>query len=62
MGFMDEMKQKAKDLVGEHGDKVTGGIDKAAEFVDDKTGGKHSGKIENVAGKVKDGVHKLDKN
>ncbi len=62
MGFLDDMKNKVEELVDEHGDKVTGGIDKAVEFVDDKTGGKHSDKIENVAGKLKDGIHKLDKN
>lgn len=61
MGFLDEMKTKVEGLVDEHGDKVNGGIDKAAEFLDGRTGGKHSDKIENVAGKLKDGIHKLDK-
>lgn len=61
MGFLDEMKTKVEGLVDEHGDKVNGGIDKAAEFVDGRTGGKHSDKIENVVGKLKDGIHKLDK-
>ncbi len=42
MGLLD----KAKSLLGQHGDKVEGAIDKVAEVVDDKTGGKYSDKID----------------
>lgn len=60
MGMLDKFKKQASDLAEEHGDKVDGAIDKAAEFVDDKTGGKYSDKIEAGAEKAKDVVDKLD--
>ena len=66
MGLLDKVKEvfssnkdKAQDLVGEHGDSMKDGVDKAADFVDDKTGGKHTDKIEGVAEKAKDGIDKL---
>ncbi|MET7279810.1 antitoxin [Kribbella sp. NPDC005582] len=42
MGIFD----KAKDALGEHGDKVDEGIDKAGDFADEKTGGEHADKID----------------
>jgi hypothetical protein len=42
MGLLD----KAKALLGQHEEKVEGAIDKVADVVDDKTGGKHSDKID----------------
>ena len=64
MGFLDNAfgKSKAKltDAVDKHGDKVASGIDKAAELLDDKTGGKHAAKIATGAEKAKDGLDKLD--
>ena len=45
MGLFD----KAKDLLGQHGDKVEGAIDKVAGVVDEKTGGKYSDKIDQGA-------------
>jgi hypothetical protein len=58
MGLGD-MKDKAKDLAGEHGDKAKEGIDKAAELADEKTGGKHSDKIDQGAEKGKDFVDEM---
>ena len=63
MGFMDSVKgmvSKGKDMAGQHGDKVQGGIDKAADVVDDKTGGKYSDKIDSGADKAKDLIEGLD--
>ena len=45
MGFLD----KAKDLLGKHEEKVEDALDKVAEVVDDKTGGKYSDKIDKGA-------------
>ncbi len=45
MGLLD----KAKGLLGQHGDKVEGAIDKVADVVDEKTGGKYSDKIDKGA-------------
>ena len=45
MGLFD----KAKKLAEEHADKVGDAIDKVAEVVDDKTGGKYADKIDKGA-------------
>lgn len=49
MGFLD----KAKDLLAQNADKVETAIDKAGEFVDDKTQGKYSDTIQKVADQAK---------
>lgn len=53
MGF-DEMKDKAKDMLGQHGDQAEQGIDKARDFADEKTGGKHSDQIDKLADQAKE--------
>jgi hypothetical protein len=53
MGF-DELKDKAKDELGQHGDQADQGVDKAKEFADEKTGGKHADQIGNAADKLKE--------
>ncbi|MFC4782920.1 antitoxin [Nocardioides sp. MAHUQ-72] len=60
MSFFDKAKDALGDAVDKHGDKIAGGIDKAAEMVDDKTGGKHADKIATGAEKAKDALDKLD--
>ncbi len=45
MGLFD----KARDLLGQHGDKVDGAIDKVADVVDEKTGGKYADQIDKGA-------------
>ena len=42
MGLFD----KVKDLAGQHADKVEGAIDKVADVVDEKTGGKYADQID----------------
>lgn len=59
MGF-DEIKNKITDAVSEHGDKVEDGIDKAAEFADEKTGGKFSDHIDTGSDKASEFMDKLD--
>lgn len=56
MGFLD----KAKDALQGKGDEAADLIDKAADAVDDKTGGKHTDQIDTAADKAKDLVDKLD--
>ncbi len=56
MGFID----KIKDTVVDNADKADGIIDKAADLVDGKTGGKHSSKIDSAAEKAKDRGDKLE--
>ena len=55
MGFLD----KAKDLIHDNEEKVDDAIDKAAELVDEKTGGKHADKIEKAVDKAHDAVDGL---
>lgn len=50
MGIFD----KAKDLLGEHEEVVDQGIDKAADFADEKTGGQYTEQIDQGAEVVKD--------
>lgn len=64
--FLDKAKDlakeatvKARSAVAERSDKIDGGIDKAAEFVDDKTKRKYSGKIETVQAKAHELVDKI---
>lgn len=66
MGLLDKMKAKlapAKDKVSglaqQHGDKITHGLDKAAETVDKKTKGKYSDKIQSGTGKAKGAMDRL---
>ncbi|REK17643.1 MAG: antitoxin [Actinobacteria bacterium] len=59
MGLGD-MVDKAKDLASENADSVKEGIEKAADFVDDKTGGEYSEQIDTGADKAKEAVDKLD--
>jgi len=56
MGLLDTIKSAFKGK----GDQVNSGIDKAADVVDDKTGGQHTEKIDDAAEKAKDIVDKLD--
>jgi hypothetical protein len=60
MGFFDKFKTKATEIVDDHGDKVSDGIDKAAKLIDDKTGGKLGDKADLGADKAKDALDSLD--
>lgn len=42
MGIFD----KAKDLAGQHADQVDGAVDKAGDMLDEKTGGKFAGQVD----------------
>jgi hypothetical protein len=63
MGLLDKLKGKTaklKETAADHADQIEGGIDKGADLIDDKTGGKYSEKIDAAADKAKDAVKKLD--
>ena len=60
MGFLDKLRKSATKAVDEHGDKISRGLDKAADAVDKKTKGKYSGQIETGLGKTKEGLDRLD--
>ncbi|NNG39456.1 antitoxin [Flexivirga sp. ID2601S] len=46
MGLFDSAKDKASEFAGNNPDKVGDGIDKAGDFVDDKTGGQYADKVD----------------
>lgn len=52
MGFLD----KAKEMLGKHEEKVEGAVDKVADMVDDKTGGKYADQIDKGQDAAKDFV------
>ena len=51
---LGSLGDKAKGLLDEHADKVDDAVDKVAEVVDEKTGGKYTDRINNAAEKAKD--------
>lgn len=53
---MDEMMDKAKEVASDNVEKVKDAIDKAADFVDEKTGGRFSGQVDQGADAAKDAV------
>ena len=59
MGALDDMKDKAKDMAGEHGDKIDEGMEKAGDFADEKTGGKHTDKIDRGMEKGREAIDNL---
>ena len=56
MGFID----KIKGALSGRSDDVSNAIDKAADVIDDKTGSKHSDKIDTAAEKAKGVIEGLD--
>ena len=52
-----KLVKKAKGLADQHGDKISGAVDKATDLVDKKTKGKHADKLQ----KLDDAAEKLDK-
>ena len=59
MGFLDDAKDKVKDLLDGHEDKVDAGIEKAGDLVDDKTGGKYADKVDMAQEKAGDALDSL---
>lgn len=50
MGLLDKIKA----MLGGNADKVKGGLDKAGDMIDDKTGGKFGDKIDMAKDKIGD--------
>jgi MT0933-like antitoxin protein len=55
MGIFD----KAKDALGDNIERVDAGIDKAADFVDDKTGNQYTEQIDQGAEFVRDKIEDI---
>ncbi|MFD7155699.1 antitoxin [Kribbella sp. NPDC059898] len=54
------LKEKAADLIDGHEDQVAQGLDKAGDFVDEKTGGKYGDQIDKGVDVAKDQVNNLN--
>ena len=59
MSFLDDAKKKLDDVVDEHGDKIADGVEKAGDFIDDKTGNKHADKVDQAQEKIGVAVKKM---
>jgi len=57
---VDGLKDKLAEEIEERGDKIGANIDNAADFVDDKTGGRYSDHIDKAANAVKDAGDNVD--
>jgi hypothetical protein len=58
-GWFGGSKDKVQDTVAAQSDTIKGGIDKTADVVDDKTGGKVADKVDTAQEKGKDVVDDL---
>jgi hypothetical protein len=59
MGKMDEMKDKAKEMAGRHGDKIDQGMDKAGDMAKDKAPDQHGDKIDQAVDRGKQAAEDL---
>lgn len=59
-GKAAELKGKATDLIQGNSEKISGAIDHAGNFIDDKTGGKFAEHIDKVQDGAKDLLDKVD--
>jgi len=60
---LDQAKEigvKAKDAVAKNSDKIDGAVDKAADFVDDKTKGKYAEQVSKVRAAAHEAVGKFE--
>ena len=57
---MSDFVNKAKDLVGDHGEEITDGVDKATDVIDEKTGGKATDQLQKVDDLTEKAVDALD--
>ena len=60
MGFLDRFKKKATEVVDDQGDTIGAGLDRASDFVDDRTGGKYDDKLDAGVEQAKDALDSLD--
>jgi len=58
MGFLDRLKQQANTAAGKHGDKIVGGLDKAGDAVNKRTGGKYAAHVTKAKTAAKNGIDK----
>lgn len=65
MGIGDkfnELRDQAQEKLGQHGDKVDQGVEKARDMADERTGGKYSDQLDKGADQVKQRFGEQDQN
>ncbi|AMB42466.1 hypothetical protein A5N17_18135 [Arthrobacter sp. D2] len=60
MGLIDDLKGKAQGLIQGNEEAIKNGIEKAGDFVDQKTGGKFAGQVDAVQNAASNFVAKND--
>ncbi|MCD4850029.1 antitoxin [Arthrobacter sp. AK01] len=60
VGLIDDLKGKAQGLIQGNEEAIKNGIEKAGDFVDEKTGGKYAGHVDKVQNAASDFVAKND--
>jgi hypothetical protein len=60
-GKASVLRTKATDFIGQHQGQIQGGLTKAGEFADRKTGGKYAGRIDSVRRKASGFVENVDR-
>ncbi|MFE4198136.1 antitoxin [Paenarthrobacter sp. NPDC056912] len=60
VGLIDDLKGKAQGLIQGNEEAIKDGIEKAGDFVDQKTGGKFAGQVDAVQNAASDFVAKND--
>ncbi|WP_347110807.1 antitoxin [Paenarthrobacter sp. S56] len=60
VGLIDDLKGKAQGLIQGNEEAIRNGIEKAGDFVDEKTGGKFAGQVDAVQNAASDFVAKSD--
>ena len=61
MSFLNDIKGKAEALISGNSQAVKHGIEKVGDFIDSKTGGKHSGHVDKAQQAASDYVSGLDR-
>ncbi|UXM93444.1 antitoxin [Paenarthrobacter sp. JL.01a] len=60
VGLIDDLKGKAQGLIQGNEEAIKNGIEKAGDFVDEKTGGKFASQVDAVQNAASDFVAKND--
>lgn len=56
---LKNLKEKAEEIAGTHGETISGGLKKAGDFIDDKTDGKYSDKIDSGVDKAQELIERM---
>ena len=56
---LDKLKDKAEEIAEDHGDKISDGLEKAGELLDEKTDGRHGEQIDTAVDKAQELLDRL---